>query len=200
MKKDKILRSLGKEFSRLENCRSDDFDSILILMMNLAEDIVDEFKRYREEEKKSDSRFRFWTHVPSVERGASSVVIRWRRYTGVGPRSTPLETSGIKDFKMPIDKFHGCTRSEKRAIVHAESRFSKIRKLNAHLLIINKSHNALIDIVDGREFCESDTAKDVGSPNELPEIDEAADSQFASPQEFTEADRIAFRKKIGLDR
>jgi hypothetical protein len=200
MKSDKLESLLKQEFSRLEGCRLDDFNSVLILMMNMSESIVDEYKRFREEDKKSDSRFRFWTYVPSVERGAASVVIRWRRYKGQGPRSSPVATSAVVNFKMPISKFDGCTRAEKRAIVHAESRFAKIRKMNSHLLVINKSHKALVDIVGGSSSCAGNVSREITPRNQSVALDMDEADHVKTSDEFTEADRIAFRKKIGLDR
>jgi hypothetical protein len=196
---DRFFSLLGKEFTRLDHSRDEDFDASLRYMMNISEDIVDEFKRYREEDKKSDSRFRFWTYVPSVERGASSVVIRWRKYRGRGRRSDPVPTSSVTDYKMPIAQFQGCTRAEKRAIVHAESRFAKIRRLNWHLLAINKAHSALIDIVGGREVRGSNSPNKSTLRNAAPMPEKDDTDRVHKVEEFTENDRRAFRKKLGLN-
>ena len=195
---DRCLNMLIQEFNRLDAARSDEFDAILRYMMVISENIVDEFKQYREDDKHSDSRFRFWTHVPSVERGASSVVIRWRKYQGRGRRSDPVATSAVKDYKMPISQFHGCTRAEKRAIVLAESRFSQIRRLNEHLLAINKAQNALVDVVGGRGVRERDYGQEVTKSDQSFMINEADIEQLSYFENFSEADRIAFRKKIGV--
>lgn len=196
---DRFLSLLKQEFTRLEHSRDEDFDASLRYMMIISEDIVDEYKRYREEDKKSDSRFRFWTYVPSVERGASSVVIRWRKYRGRGRRSDPVPTSSVTDYKMPIAQFQGCTRAEKRAIVHAESRFAKIRRLNWHLLAINKAHSALVDIVGGREVRGSNSPNKSKPRNAAPMPEKDHTNQEPQTEEFTENDRRVFRKKIGLD-
>ena len=194
---DRCLNMLSQEFNRLDAARSDEFDAILRYMMVISENIVDEFKQYREVDKHSDSRFRFWTYVPSVERGASSVVIRWRKYQGRGRRSDPVATSSVKDYKIPISQFHGCTRAEKRAIVNAESRFAKIRQLNSHLLAINKAQSALVDILGGRGGREDEHHQEVISKNGSSMFDESGVDQLSPFENFSEADRIAFRKKIG---
>jgi hypothetical protein len=199
MVSDRCLHFLKKEFSRVEISRADDFDEILRYMMIISGDIVDEFKQYREDDKKSDSRFRFWTYVPSVERGSSSVVIRWRKYKGRGRRSDPVVTSTAKDYKLPISQFYGCTRAEKRAIVNAESRFAKIRKINSNLLAINKAHNALVDIVGGRGFCESKTPKKTALLDESVMCENNDVGEILPVKEFTEADRLAVRKKVGAN-
>jgi hypothetical protein len=196
---DRCWYFLKKEFSRVEISRADDFDAILRYMMIISDDIVDEYKQYREDDKKSDSRFRFWTYVPSVERGSSSVVIRWRKYTGRGRRSDPVPTSTVKDHQLPISQFYGCTRAEKRAIVNAESRFAKIRKLNLNLLAINRAQNALVDIVGGRDFCESKTSEKTALLEESVMCDSNDVGEILPVKEFTEADRLAVRKKVGAN-
>jgi len=180
--------------------RIENYNGIVSILMALAEDIVDQFKADREFHKNSDSRFRYWTYVPSIERGAASAIIRWRRYLGPGKFSDPVPTSKTKDSKLPMSLFLGCTRAEKRAIQKAEERFSLIRKVNDQILNINKSHNALLDLTGARALMkEQETKKEKRNPGG-PEADQVMSDEETNNKPFTEKDRLRFRKSIGLDR
>lgn len=180
--------------------RADGLDTVIRYLVLIAENIVDDYKEDREFHKNADSTFRFWTYVPQIERGASSVVIRWRRYTGRGRHSCPVSTSTRKDYRIPMTFFPGCTKSERRAIRKAEDQFSKIRQLNEKILIINKAHNALIDMTGARALIGSPRKNQDGEKQEM-----ASDAATESPQgkelkPLTEAEQIKFRRRIGLDR
>lgn len=195
----RCIQDLRSEVVKMKDVHEEVLFDVLVYMMRVSESIVDEYKRSRDQDKNASSRFRFWTYVPSVERGSSSVVIRWRKYSGRGRRSDPVLTSGLVDYKLPMARFPHCTRAEKRAIVRAESRFSKIRKINAHLLTINQAHKALTEIVAARDVLD-DYAMHYSVPRPHHSVIEVDDrSDVAPAAEFTEADRIAFRRKIGLD-
>ncbi|PFG54286.1 hypothetical protein ATG98_3506 [Marinobacter sp. LV10R520-4] len=182
----------------LNDRRSDDFDSIIRYMMGIAESIVDEYKQDREFNKNNDSRFQFWTYVPSVERGASSVVIRWRRYNGSSRYSEPIATSLTVENKIPQSFFPGCKKSEKKAVLHAEKQFSIVRKINEKLLEISQAQNALMGITGARELKASfDENSKSGQKNGF-------DADLGGPlppaKIFTETDRTRLRKSLGLDR
>ncbi len=152
---DNCFDALKAQLVKSNDERIEGFDAVLRYMFLLSDDIVDEYKQDREFQKNSDSRFRFWTYVPHVERGASSVVIRWRRYTGRSRHSDPVPTSRLKEHRIPMLHFSGCAKSERRAIMRAEERFSEIRRLNEKILLISKAFNALLDLTGARETVDS---------------------------------------------
>lgn len=191
---------IQKRVININNFRIEHQEELLSCLMLMAQEIVDDFKTVREWHRFSDSSFRYWTYAPSIEKGACSVIIRWRKYSGKAKFSKPVPTSGLKDFRLPMSNFPGCTRDERLVIKDVENRFSEIRRINEKLLTISKAHNALIDITGARhQNCNSVCNTSVRYESAMDRLVEPEPKKGPS-KPFTEEDRIAFRKSIGLDR
>jgi hypothetical protein len=172
---------------------NDQLRDVLSTLMLHAEWIIDEHKRMRGFYQKNDKDFKFWQHICAVERGQTSVIIRWRKFQGKRLYSEPLSTSELIDYKMPMTRFKGCTVNEKRTILATEQRFAKVRRINEKLSLIHKCHQALFDMTREHvtdKSIEKDIRNSIG-------ISELPDHQ-SETNEFTEEDRIAFRKSCGL--
>jgi hypothetical protein len=171
----------------------DQLHDVLSLLMLHADWVADQHKRMRDYHQKSDKDFKFWQHICFIERGETSVIIRWRRFQGKRLYTEPLSTSELSDYKMPMSRFKSCSANEKRAIVVAENGFSTIRRINEKLSSISRSHQALFDMTRERHTDKS-LEKKIKNSLDLPE------DSIVQPDnaEFTEEQRIAFRKKIGL--
>lgn len=191
---------IQKKVIDINDFRTEYQEGLLSCLMSMAQEIVDDFKTVREWHRFSDSSFRYWTYAPSIEKGTCSVIIRWRKYSGKGKFSNPVPTSGLKDFRLPMSNFPGCTRDERLVIKDVEDRFSEIRRINEKLLIISRAHNALLDITGARgQVLNSVSDSSVGYDS-VTERSKELDLKKGSSKPFTEEDRIAFRKSIGLDR
>mgnify|MGYP003663865096 CR=1 FL=1 len=196
---DRCWAVIKSEIYNVNEQRFDDFDLILRCLMIISDDIVDEYKQSRDFHKRKDSKFKFWTYVPSIERGSLSVVIRWRRYSGHGRYSDPVATSQLVDYRIPMSFFPKCTRPEKSAIMHAETQFSTVRKIGEKLLLIAQAQNALLDITGAR--CQKEDQRVTGRLQRVQqkaEEDDLVHNSATDTIEFTDAERAAFRKKHGL--
>ena len=69
---DRCWAVIKSEICNVNEQRFDDFDLILRCLMIISDDIVDEYKQSRDFHKRKDSKFKFWTYVPSIERGSLS--------------------------------------------------------------------------------------------------------------------------------
>jgi hypothetical protein len=143
--------------------------------------------------QKNDQDFKFWQHICAVEQGKTSVIIRWRKFQGKRLYSDPLSTSELVDYKMPMTRFKGCTINERRTILVTEKRFAKIRRMNEKISLINKCHQALFDMTR-EHVTDKSIEKDIRNSLGIPELP----SHQSGISEFTEEERKAFRKKIGL--
>ena len=195
---EKCWHIIKREIKNIDDRRYEDIDLLLRCLVTAADDIVAEFKKSREFHKKNDSKFQFWTYVPSVSRGAATVLIRWRKYSGRGRFSDSVATSVLTNYRIPMSVFQKTTRAEKRAIVHAEAQFAKIRKIGEQLITIGQAHNAMIDIAGARAL-KKDTHGNDAKLKEDDQADKNADSTwFDETREFTEREREEWRRRIGL--
>ncbi|MFC4259622.1 conjugative transfer protein MobI(A/C) [Marinobacter lacisalsi] len=195
---EKCWHVIKQEIANIDDRRSNDFDLLLRCLVLAAEDVVDEFKESREFHKKKNSKFQFWTYVPSVSRGAATVVIRWRKYSGHGRFSDSVATSVLTNYRIPMSVFQKTTRAEKRAIVHAEAQFAKIRKIGEQLITIGQAHNAMIDIAGARPLKKGFYVNDTKS-EEDEQVDKNADNtSINETKEFTERERDEWRRRNGL--
>ncbi|WP_417536607.1 hypothetical protein [Methylophaga sp.] len=191
--------SLALKIVEINEYRQEKYDEVVHYLYLKAGTIVEDYILARNAAKLSDSSFRFWTHFPIVERGASSAVIRWRRYTGRGKFSEPVPTSGLKNYKLPMKLFTGCTKKEREVIADAEERFSVIRRMNEKLLIINKAHHALLDLSGARAVISEMAAKNSSARDLLEAQSDRLPLLLDPGKEFTEKDRLQFRRNLGLD-
>jgi hypothetical protein len=193
MKKENADWHLNQVIKEARFVSNDQLRDVLSTLMLHAEWIVDEHKRMRAFYQKNDKCFKFWQHICAVERGQTSVIIRWRKFQGKRLYSDPLSTSELNDFKMPMSRFKGCTANEKRTILATEQRFSKVRRINEKLSLIHKFHQALFDMTR-EHVTDKSIEKDIRNSLGIPEL---PDHQ-SETSEFSEEERTAFRKKIGL--
>ena len=193
MKKENADWHLNQVIKEARFVSKDQLLDVLSTLMLHAEWIVDEHKRMRDFYQKNDKDFKFWQHICAVERGQTSVIIRWRKFQGKRLYSDPLSTSELNDFKMPMSRFKGCTANEKRTILATEQRFSKVRRINEKLSLIHKFHQALFDMTR-EHVTDKSIEKDIRNSLGIPEL---PDHQ-SETSEFSEEERTAFRKKIGL--
>lgn len=195
---ERCWQTIQMEIIKIDNRRPDDYDLLLRCLVMAADNVVEAFKNSREFHKTNDSKFRFWTYVPSVERGAATVVIRWRKYSGRGRFSDSVATSVLTNYKIPMSMFQKTTSAEKRAIVHAEAQFAKIRKIGEQLITIGQAHNAMIDITGARPLKKGSYVNDAKSEEDEQVDNDADNTSINETKEFTERERDEWRRRNGL--
>lgn len=190
MKKENANWHLNQVIREARFVSNDQLRDVLSTLMFHAEWVVDEHKRMRGFYQKNDKDFKFWQHICAVERGQTSVIIRWRKFQGKRLFSEPLTTSELIDYRMPMSRFKGCTVNEKRTILVTEKRFAKIRRINEKISLIHKCHQALFDMTR-EHISDKSIERDIRDSLGIPD-------HHSKTNEFTEEDRIAFRKSCGL--
>ncbi|WP_286902682.1 hypothetical protein [Vreelandella sedimenti] len=175
-----------------------DFMSIQSKLMvdslyDFASFIVQEFNEARESDKEKNPNFRYWKYFCFVEKGKTAVIIRWREFLGKSKFSDPVGLSEMKDFRMPAKVFVKCSKPEKKAILLAEDKFCKVRKINNKIGLSLESVRAMKDMTT----CRSDIFRVDEVLNEFNDIDciEHYEQLGEVPSEF---DRDEFRKSLGL--
>jgi hypothetical protein len=171
----------------------DQLHDVLSILILHAEWVVEQHKLMRDYHKKNDKDFKYWQHICAIERGENTVIVRWRKFQGKRLYSEPLSTSDLSDYKIPMSRFKGCSANEKRTILVTENHFSTIRRINEKLSTIAKSHQALFDMTRER-YTDKSLEKTIKNRLDLPEVPLV----LSDSSEFTEEQRMEFRKKIGL--
>ncbi|SDN62786.1 hypothetical protein [Vreelandella arcis] len=173
---------------------SDQTASLVDLLYVYADLIVEEFYESRDYDKENNPHFKYWKHFCTVEKGKTAVIIRWKKYNGESNYSDAVNKGDLKEFKIPASSFLKCTKTEKKAIMIAEDKFSKIRKINSKMSSLMESIRSIKDITNRKV----QIYKDHGSIDETYEIDHL--EKYHSEREKTHGkfDRHEFRRSLGL--
>lgn len=200
MNEKSMWSQIQKKIIEVNEFRLASHDEIVDFMMAISEEIIEDFKTVREWHKYSDSRFRYWSYAPTLERGACSVIIRWRKYSGKGKYSIPVQTSELRDdFTLPMKLFPSCTKEEKAVIRDVEERFSIIRKIGKKLESISKDYNALLDMTAARSHMPERADGNADDQRPIKTEEDVLRLTKGPSSPFTEEDRRRFRRNLGLD-
>lgn len=158
--------------------------------------IVQDFKDALYKDRENNPSFYYWKHFCVIEKGATAVIIRWKKYSGKSKYSDSIDTSGMKNFKIPSRAFIKCSKPEKKAIMLAEHRFSKIRRINFRAASMMESARALKDMTAFGEKMREPNENDILAS--LHEIDLIGEQHAQAEREQYEFDREKFRRSLGL--
>jgi len=156
--------------------------------------IVEEFNNSLNHDKTKNPHFRYWKHFCIVTKGKTAVVIRWKRYRGKGVHSDPVNKGMLKAFKMPSGAFIKCSNTEKKAIMIAEDKFSKIRRINSKMGTLIESARSMKYITD----YQSKITKDHETLEEDEKIEDLEKYHADREKTHGQFDRHEFRRSLGL--